>query len=164
MPTPLDLSYATITLTQGQVTIVDTADFEWLNQWKWAAQWNKGTRTYYAVGHDGDYAVRMNRLILGLGYGDNRQGEHISGDTLDNRRSVNLRIATQQQNSWNQKRHSNNTSGFRGVDWNARSGKWRARITVGWDTINLGLYSTPEEAYESYCEAAKDYYGEFARL
>jgi len=33
-----------------------------------------------------------------------------------------------------------------------------------WDTINLGLYSTPEEAYESYCEAAKDYYGEFARL
>jgi len=67
----------------------------------------------------------------------------ISVGHLDNRRSVNLRIATQQQNSWNQKRHSNNTSGFRGVDWNARSGKWRARITVGWDTINLGLYSTP---------------------
>ena len=27
-----------IQLTQGQVAIVDDADFEWLRQWKWHAQ------------------------------------------------------------------------------------------------------------------------------
>lgn len=33
--TPLQPDYRTIPLTQGQVTIVDAADYKWLNQWKW---------------------------------------------------------------------------------------------------------------------------------
>ncbi len=32
-----------IPLTQGKVTIVDDADFDWLNQWKWYAFKNRNT-------------------------------------------------------------------------------------------------------------------------
>ena len=36
MTTPLE-EYSTIELTQGQVAIVDSADFDNLSQWKWCS-------------------------------------------------------------------------------------------------------------------------------
>lgn len=39
-----------------------------------------------------------------------------------------------------------NTSGHKGVGWNARSQKWIPRITVDKKTIHLGSFATKEEA------------------
>jgi len=45
---------------------------------------------------------------------------------------------------------STNTSGFRGVGYDKRRDKWRARITINTIEIHLGYYSTPLEAAKAY--------------
>jgi len=75
-----------------------------------------------------------------------------------------LRLATHAENMRNQKTPKNNTSGFKGVSWNKQKKKWRAGIRANGKTVNLGDYATPEAAYAAYCEAAKQFHGEFANL
>lgn len=151
-----------IQLTRGQVAIVDDQDFELISAFKWSAAWNPHTRTFYAQAHtpyvDGKRStVRMHRLILGLV--DGQLGDHINGDTLDNRRS-NLRPATASQNSMNRRRRKDNTSGMRGVR-QYHSGKWVARIGIGGKLKHLGYFTTAEEAYAAYGKAAIELHGEF---
>ncbi len=83
--------------------------------------------------------------------------DHKDRDTLNNQRE-NLRVATHTQNMANRGIASNNTSGYKGVTLNKRTGKWAAR--VGKD--HLGAYSTAEEAAQIYNNAARERYGEFA--
>lgn len=45
---------------------------------------------------------------------------------------------------------SNNTSGYKGVNYCNRTGKWIARITNYGTRKYLGLYATPELAYVAY--------------
>lgn len=78
-------------------------------------------------------------------------------DRLDN-----LRICSSGENSRNQKLSSNNTSGFKGVFWNTRSGKWRAAIRLPGKQQRLGYFHTPEAAAEAYDAAAIKHFGEFA--
>ena len=42
--------------------------------------------------------------------------------------------------------------------------KWQARIIINQQIICLGLFNTPEEAYDAYCRAAEYYFGEFANV
>lgn len=161
-------SYRLIPLTQGQFAIVDAADYEWLNQWKWYADWSPGMQNFYARRNSPSvdcwsFAILMHREILGLQRGDKREGDHIASDrTLDNRRN-NLRIVGNDGSSQNRKRYRNNTSGYKGV--HLEEGKyWRAYINVSGKRINLGVHPTAESAYAAYCAAAKKYHGEFAHL
>jgi len=115
-------SYRTIPLTQGKVTIVSVRDFKWLSQWKWCAHFSRCVQSFYAyraitLRPGRRVHVAMHRLILGLEFGDRKQGDHRNGDTLDNRR-LNLRVATQAQNSRNTGVQRHNTSGYKGVTWN----------------------------------------------
>jgi hypothetical protein len=89
--------------------------------------------------------------------------DHISGDTTDNRRQ-NLRIATLQQNTWNNAVRKDNKLGFKGVYLDTTKGKYRASIQVDGRRISLGLYDTAEEAALKYNAAAIQHFGEFARL
>ncbi len=97
------------------------------------------------------------------------KGEWPNGDidhedrNKDNNRIGNLRPATVSQNAANRKRSATNTSGFKGVCWNSKSGKWQAQIKVGNRSRYLGLFDTAEAAHAKYLEAAKASFGEFAR-
>jgi hypothetical protein len=167
MSTP-EPSYREIPLTQGQVAIVDAADFEWLNQHKWWAQYDPHTQGYYAntqIKLASKYwpHYSMHRMILGLERGDTREGDHWNGNSLDNRRS-NLRITDNHGNGRNQRKNSRNTSGFKGVQWRKDRSRWLAVIRVNGKLIYLGMRNTPEEAYALYCEASKAYHGEFGRV
>jgi hypothetical protein len=100
-----------IKLTQGKVAMVDDEDFEFLNQWKWNAHkchnW-KGDNYYSERGiHQRGrkpeiIIISMHRLIMGVERNDKRKVDHINHNTLDNRKE-NLRVCTNQQNSWNHK-------------------------------------------------------------
>ncbi len=139
-----------ITLTQGKVSLVDDADYDWLMQYKWCAM--KTRLTYYAV--RGDKIIRrlvlMHRELLGLSYGDNREVDHIHHNGLDNRRSE-IRIVTSQQNQFNRQ-------GVLGFCWDKRSQKYMAHIKLNGHFINLGYYSTAEDARKARQEGKIRYH------
>ncbi len=94
---------------------------------------------------------------------DGRVVDHISGNPLDNRRE-NLRVCTSQQNSWNRKLSKNSISGYKGVRvTKCKKNPYRVMIGVNGKTINLGSYCMLEQAAMVYNEAAKKYFGEFAK-
>lgn len=173
---PSDLSYRLIALTQGKVALVDATDYEWLTQWKWCARKSRDDNgqckdDYYALRNselvDGKrHIIFMHRVILGLAHGDPIEGDHALHDTLDNRRFVdgkeNLREATDSEQSKNHRRVWNSSTGFKGVSFHAKSGTWRARITVDKKQIFLGLFKTKEEAHAAYCVAAELHHGRFS--
>jgi hypothetical protein len=80
--------------------------------------------------------------------------DHINQNSLDNSWE-NLRVVSHAVNGKNQKKYINNTSGHTGVSQRP-SGKWRARIYHKGVHINLGHYTTYEEAVESRKKAAKE--------
>ncbi len=158
-----------IALTQGLFALVDDADYEWLNQWKWIANRMKTHHIlYYAVrgipvakGKQGD--EKMHRLILGLQPGDKRECDHKDGDGLNNQQS-NLRICTRMQNQQNQRKQKSGSSKHKGVSWNRDRHKWRSRIQVNRKLIHLGYFPSEKTAGVAYNQAAQKHFGEFARL
>lgn len=153
-----------IPLTQGQVTIVDAADYKWLNQWKWCAL--KRPYTFYAIRtirkpNGKRILILMHRLILGTPEG--MDSDHRNGDGLDNRRT-NLRICTHQQNCRNRKLVKNNTSGHKGVRWHVQNKKWEAQIAIDGKQVYLGIYDNIDDAIASRQAKEKEVFGEFARL
>lgn len=90
--------------------------------------------------------------------------DHINGDKLDNRRE-NLRIASGAENRCNKKLYSNNTSGFKGVEYRPDCrGRFRATIKRDGTLRYLGWFDTAEDAARAYNTAALEIHGEFARL
>lgn len=153
-----------IQLTQGKVALVDDADYDWLNQWKWFAA--KAKNTVYAHRNERvngrQLTVRMHRIILGLT--DPKDFcDHSNGDGLDNQRS-NIRRCTKRENGLNCKRKTSDTSNYKGVSLYARSNTWVARIMHNGKSVHLGYHKTENAAALIYNEAAIKYHGEFAYL
>jgi hypothetical protein len=166
MTLPLFESYREIPLTREQVTLVDVADYEWLTQWTWTAEWSDHTKSFYAVrkhtGEDGKtQRIAMHNEILGISMP--LRGDHISHDTLDNRR-YNLRISTNSQNCQNRRRRTDNTSGYKGVSWFKKNSKWGVQIYVNRKNVFIGLFPEDQiiEAALAYDKAALEHFGEFA--
>lgn len=155
-----------IQLTQGKVALVDDADFDWLNQWKWTAhQPQKGhsfyaIRTSYAGGRK--IAVRMHRLILGLA-DPKVLCDHRDGDGLNNQRD-NLRKCDHKENGRNRLPNKSGTSPYKGVSFKAQHKKWVAQIGVNNKQVCVGYFDTDKLAAIAYNKAAIKHFGEFARL
>ncbi len=161
MTQPVDPFYPKIKLTKGQFATVDAFLFDWLSEYKWQAQWNPCTRSYYARGQVNGRPILMHRLILGI---ENEPpdilGDHEDQDTLNNR-GTNLRRATHQQNQYNKKVRRDSNTGLKGAS-SYNHGGYRARITVNKKQIFLGRFDTPGAAHTRYQEEALKIAKEFA--
>jgi hypothetical protein len=82
----------------------------------------------------------------------------------DDNRWCNLRQATKSQNGQNRIAASNNTAGFKGVSFDKHRNLWAAYIKHNGRRMFLGRFGSPETAHAAYCDAARVYFGEFARL
>lgn len=83
-------------------------------------------------------------------------------DVNGNYEPSNCRWVTHQQNGCNKRLSSQNISGYKGVSFNKRYGKYVSCITVNYKQKHLGYFDNPEDAARSYDKAARKYHGEFA--
>lgn len=89
--------------------------------------------------------------------------DHINTIRDDNR-ITNLREATHSQNMANRSTYANNTSGLKGASFHKKARKWVSCIQKEGEYIYLGLHETKELAHAAYCNAARNLFGEFARV
>ena len=151
-----------IPLTRGLFAIVDSDDFEYLNQWKWHAQYASGI--YYAYRSLSrksgfyDKKLPMTRIILSVL--PTLFIDHKNGNTLDNRKE-NLRICNRSQNNAN-KIMTTNKHKFKGIFSHSKG--FVARVEFKAKRIYCGYFKTAEEAAKGYDKKALELFGEFACL
>ena len=143
----------------GYAFQIDKADYLRIVEYHWWVD-KKGYVKTKAKGRQ----IYLARLIMdAVDCGRDVFVDHISGDKLDNRKS-NLRVCLPEENIRNRKLNSNNRTGYKGVSYIGRLGKYRADIRAGNGTsVYLGLYTTSKEAATAYDRAAVLLHGEFAR-
>jgi hypothetical protein len=131
------------------VITVDTNDLSLITR----KNWHINSRGYATAGTAEGKTVLMHRLLLDFPIGV----DHIDGNQLNNTRA-NLRVATPRQNMGNRKKNSNNTTGYRGVQ--RCRGRYKATVAGK----HLGVFMNPKRAALVYDKAAREYFGDFARL
>lgn len=156
-----------IPLTQGQVAIVDDADYDELIKYKWYAEFCKDTRSYrvvrWGIQNNVRTVIKIHRQIMELTKNDGLQVDHVDHNALNNCRN-NLRIVTNLQNQMNRRSNSNVTSKYKGVSWHIQTRKWRATIMINRKQKHLGVFICETDAALAYNKAAKEMFGEFAYL
>jgi hypothetical protein len=143
--------------------LIDTEDLPLISAFRGTWNVTKDGNTYYVKRETQQQKrkakVSIHRLITGS---DAKRVDHKDGNGLNNQKS-NLRDATPGQNRANAGLSSTNTSGYRGVAWHRRIGKWRA-VLQGACYQHLGYFDSKDAAARAYDAAALRTFGDFARL
>lgn len=150
------------------IALVDDEDYDLVSQFTWT----------YTVWNGCGYAKRRNKqgatvsmhaLILKDEILSGHEVDHIDGNGLNNQKN-NLRAVYHKENLQNQRVQARSKSGYRGVTYFPKAGKWdrkkpwRARIKVDGNDWTIGYFKTPEEAALAWNKTAYDAWGDFARL
>jgi len=172
------LSMREIQISRGLKVKVDDEDFALVTKRhersgvrRWTAVMAR-CGSFYAMSRRpkeaGGQMSSMAREILGLSVDDKREVDHINGDTLDNRRA-NLRVVTKEQNNMNRRKRKGCSSKYKGVSLDRDHGRalWKAYIggkSTGGKRIILGRFKKERDAALAYNEAAKELFGQYAKL
>jgi len=157
-PLPPNDEIRYIPLTRGLHAIVDTKNFDCLNQHKWCIQAARHGHTLYAVRRAHGRKIFMHREIMQPPPG--MVVDHINRNGLDNR-EANLRNCTRLQNLQNRYWDAGRSK-FRGV--HPVGDKWQANVVYNRRTIYLGLFDDEVEAAKARDRKAYELAGEFAYL
>lgn len=154
----------TIKLTMGLHAVVDDEDYENVSKYNWCASLTSNGGAYAVRGvwnpaTKKTQIVALHRWLLGAGAG--QVGDHINGDTLDNRRS-NLRICTNAENIRKMRKPSKGVHLMKSRA--AKAKPWQAYIGARGSVTprrHLGYFASKEEAQEAYNRAASKAFGDF---
>lgn len=136
-------------------TTIDLDDVEKCKKYKW---YLSSTTGYIRSTID---KIPLHRYLLNASK-EEFLVDHIDNNKLNNRKS-NLRPANKSENAFNIiKPRTTNTSGFTGVVYASDRNKWHATLMKNYKTINLGYYTTKEEAIEARKNGELMYFGEYA--
>lgn len=135
---------------------IDSEDLERCKKVNW--YYSKNKDSVYIEGTFKGRKVKLHRYILNIT--DKKiLIDHINRNTLDNRK-LNLRFATNKENSFNRSIRSDNKSGYQGVDF--KNNKWRGKIKYNGITIHLGYFTNKNEAILNRQLAEKYLFKEFS--
>lgn len=141
--------------SKGEEFLFDLEDFEKIKDYCWLID-----KDGYVVAKDTNTKkmIKFHRLITNCQ--DGKVVDHIDHKKNNNCKS-NLRICMHSENMKNLSIRSNNKSGITGVSWHKASNKWQAYIGIDGKTINLGYFTSKEDAIKTRKEAEQLYFGEY---
>lgn len=105
--------------------------------------------------------VFMHRMILGANRSETC--DHADLNRLNNQKS-NIRLCTQSQNMMNRKVQKNNPFGLKGIYLYKDKIRYASHLFKDRKHIWLGTFTTKEDAAKAYDIAARELFGEFAKL
>ena len=143
-------------------SFVDDANYKWLNGFSWWAVPGGSGRKFYCYAKVDDRVVSMHRLILNIINDSCKIGDHINGESLDNRR-CNLRITTRSEMRYNAKGKLGSSSIYRGVK-KLQSGNFCVSICYKGIESSLGTYKDEWKAAQIYNKKAIQVFGEYAHI
>lgn len=122
-------------------------------------------RDGYVIIHIDRKSLKAHRLAWLYVYGEWPCGmiDHKNRVKSDNR-IANLRVSSPSQNAANIGLPSTNKSGYRGVFFDKKSGRWLASIQKDGRSIRLGLYDDKTDAMAVRASEDKRLNGEFANV
>lgn len=133
----------------------DTGDVCWRINGQSAVQFNaegRGSITLFGKKYVATHVIwccKYGRMPAGL-------IDHINGNPRDNRLE-NLRDVDHQGNRENLRAAmSNNKSGYLGVDFHKKEGRWRATIKHDGKKRHIGYFDDAETAYKAYVEKKRE--------
>lgn len=149
---------------KGKSVVIARQWLDEVSKYTWRAV--PGVNTTYAytqitIGDGEQTSLAMHDLIMRPPKG--MKVDHIDGDGLNNEPS-NLRVVTHSQNMMNRRPNRNSSSKYKGVSWDKRHQKWKAKIRYNNKIIHLGSYDDEETPARVYDVFAIKYHGEYARL
>jgi hypothetical protein len=144
-----------IAVVSNQDVLLDEADAPLLECFPWYVN-SQGYVAANVRSSDGWKHFKLHRLITDARPGD--IVDHANGIRLDNRHA-NLRLVTPRQNSANAGKAAGKSSPYKGVTRHP-CGRWQVSIEARY----VGLFVDEIEAAKAYDEAARERFGEFARL
>ena len=133
----------------------DKEDYDLIKDYCWSI------RDGYVVTRDykTKQQIRMHRLIMNAHPGVFI--DHQNHNKNDNRKDK-LRNSDVHTNHCNHEVYVNNTSGVTGVNWDADSGKWRARLWAYGKMYHFGRFDNFNDAVKARKDAEEKYFGEFS--
>jgi hypothetical protein len=156
-----------IPLNHRRFALFDADDAARVLSFRWYAMRQNGrwfaasTRRTGPRSDDRHITLSLHRLIL-----DAPEGTlvaHLNGEMLDNRRAS-LMVVNRAQLAAMRRRNRNNTSGYRGVWQDRKTGRWRAMLRVGGRKLSLGRNATAAEAARAWDAKVVEVYGSLAAL
>jgi len=107
--------------------------------------------------------IRSHRLAWFYvpGFFPEQELDHINRIRSDNR-IENLRLASRSENAKNKEKSKANTSGFKGVSQQKKTGKWVAHIKINGKNKHIGTFESPKRASIAYLIASHFHHKEFS--
>lgn len=153
-----------VLIAGGQKCFVDQQDYEAVSVFRWRA--SLVGATCQPLGGPAcachictRSCVHMHHIVGGF-----KATSHFDNNKMNNRRSNLVTIPHEQIAFSVRKTSLPRSSKYKGVSWKKADRKWRAQIGYRKTIIHLGLFFSEESAARAYDHAAKEHFGEFARL
>lgn len=144
------------TLVKAKVKI-DKQDYKRVRQYKWCID-SEGYVSCSKVG-------RLHRFVMKCRKGED-EIDHVKIGKLgklDNRKDF-LRKVTRVQNTVHRGNIRSNTSGYKGVRFNTREGKWKAYTTIDNKHTGIGTFTFLRDAVIAYNKFMLALHGKYAVL
>ena len=136
--------------------LIDDKDYKYLKKWKWyPTKLGYVARGIYDKNTQKTNVITLHRFLMN--FPKNLEVDHINGNGLDNRHK-NLRICNRIENS------RNNHKKLKGVTYHKDRKKFSASIVINYKRFHLGYFNDKIKALKKYNEAARKYFGKFAKL
>lgn len=144
--------------SKGEPFYFDLEDYDKIKDYHWYKN-SHGYITSYIPNSFNQNQIRLHRLVMNVS-DSKTMIDHIYHKKYDNRKSQ-LRIVNNEQNAYNSKIYTNNSSGYKGVYWHKKHNCWMSSIQYHGKQIYLGLYSNIDDAIQARQNAEDKYFNEY---